>query len=414
MTTQTFEQFNLHANLIANIKALKYTNPTPIQKAAIPTVLSGSDVIGLAQTGTGKTAAFLLPIIQKLITGNSKGLRTLIIAPTRELVDQIREAAIELTKGLNLKIVSIYGGVSERPQISALRLGCDIVVACPGRLLDHIRERTISLKDIKSLVLDEADQMFDMGFLPDIRKILAQLPKDRQTLLFSATMPPEIKKLTTDILKNPKTIQAGEIAPIGTVAHALYPVAQHLKTKLLVSLLGKISSESVLVFTRTKHGAKKVDEALQKAEFKTASLHGNLSHNRRQEAMKGFRTGEYQVLVATDIAARGIDISSVTHVINFDIPNTTEAYTHRIGRTGRAEKTGDAFTFVTKEDEVMIKQIERILKGPIDRKTIDGFDYAAAVPAGSGGDDERRRNFGPRGGRPGNSSSRSRRPDRRR
>ena len=383
MTSVTFDSFQFHSTLTNNIKTLKYSDPTPIQAAAIPTVLAGTDVIGLAQTGTGKTAAFLLPVIQRLLTSKTKGLRVLIVVPTRELADQIQQAAIALTKGTNLRITSIYGGVSGRPQAATLRQGCDIVVACPGRLLDHLQQRTISLKDIEVLILDEADQMFDMGFLPDIKKILAQLPKIRQNLLFSATMPPEIKKLTVDILKNPKTIQAGQIAPIGTVAHALYPVPQHLKLKLLMSLLGHISSESVLVFTRTKFGAKKVDEALQKANFKTASLHGNLSHNRRQASMNGFRTGEFQILVATDIAARGIDISTVTHVINFDMPDTTEAYTHRIGRTGRAQKTGDAFTFVTRDDDDMIRQIERILKTSITRKTIEGFNYDLVAPAGS-------------------------------
>jgi ATP-dependent RNA helicase RhlE len=380
MTSSNFESFNFHPVLSTNIKALKYSEPTQIQKDAIPVVLTGADVIGLAQTGTGKTAAFLLPIIQRLLTSKSNKLRALIVVPTRELADQIREAALDLTEGTNLNITTIYGGVSPRPQVKALRLGCDIVVACPGRLLDHLRERTISLKDIEVLVLDEADQIFDMGFLPDLKKILAQLPKVRQSLLFSATMPPEIKKLTSEFLKDPKTVQAGQIAPIGTVAHALYPVKQHLKLKLLIALLAHISSDSVLVFTRTKFGAKRVDEALRKANFKTASLHGNLSHNRRQSSMNGFRTGEFQILVATDIAARGIDISTVTHVINFDMPGTTEAYTHRIGRTGRAQKTGDAFTFVTQEDQDMIRQIERILKTPIERKTLEGFHYEASVP----------------------------------
>jgi ATP-dependent RNA helicase RhlE len=401
MTSTSFKSFDFHPTLYANIEKLKYTDPTPIQKEAIPLVMNGGDVIGLAQTGTGKTAAFLLPIIQRLLNTKTTGLRTLILVPTRELADQIKAAAVVFLQGTSLKATTIYGGVGARPQVEVLQRGVDIVVACPGRLLDHIRNKTIQLRDIEVLVLDEADQMFDMGFLPDIRKILAQLPKNRQSLLFSATMPPEIKKLTIDILKSPQTVHAGENSPSSTVAHALYPVAQHLKTKLLIELLGQISSESVVVFTRTKYGAKRVDEALHKANFKTASLHGNLSHNRRQSSMNGFRSGEFQILVATDIAARGIDISTVSHVINFDMPSTTEAYTHRIGRTGRAQKTGDAFTFYTPEDEDMIRRIERTLKSNIARKTIEGFDYSAGAPVGAKASEERGRMLGATRGRGG-------------
>ena len=410
----SFDNFCLHAQISSNIHALDYETPTPIQRAAIPVVMKGRDIIGLAQTGTGKTAAFLLPILNRLLAKPGKGIRVLIVVPTRELADQIREAALDFSEGTKIRSVTLYGGVSINPQIQALRRGCEIVIACPGRLLDHLQQRTIDLRGVDTLVLDEADQMFDMGFLPNIRKIVQHLPKSRQTLLFSATMPAEIRRLTNEVLQNPETIQAGSIAPVATVAHALYPVPQHLKTALLMELLKTISSESVLVFTRTKHRAKRLEEVLQKARFKVASLHGNLSQNRRQASMKGFRSGEFQVLVATDIAARGIDISSVTHVINYDIPDTTEAYTHRIGRTGRAERNGDAFTFVTQEDNEMVRQVEKVLKAPIERRHIEGFDYRAAAPARSESPERGRRpsshNSRGRGGRPSSSQGNGQRP----
>ncbi|MBN8547855.1 MAG: DEAD/DEAH box helicase [Deltaproteobacteria bacterium] len=375
----SFEAFQLHSALVSNLQRLQFTQATPIQAQAIPAVLSQRDLIGLAQTGTGKTAAFMLPILQRLLEKPSNKIRALIVVPTRELAEQIRQVASELSRGTPIKTITIYGGVAFNPQRSNLHRGCDIVIACPGRLLDHIQQRTIDLRSVEHLVLDEADQMFDMGFLPNIRRILQHVPKNRQSLLFSATMPPEIRRLTGEILNNPQTIQIGETAPASTVAHALYPVPQHLKTELLIALLRDISHDSVLVFTRTKHRAKKVEKALQKARFEVAALHGNLSQNRRQASMQGFRSGEFQVLVATDIAARGVDISTVSHVINYDIPDTTEAYTHRIGRTGRAQKTGDAFTLVSREDEGMIRQIERVLKAKIDRKTIASFDYTQAA-----------------------------------
>lgn len=376
----SFTSFQFHPALASNLERLNFTQPTPIQAQAIPAVLGKRDVIGLAQTGTGKTAAFMLPIMQQLLAKPSKKIRALVIVPTRELAEQIRQVAADLSQGTALRTITIYGGVSINPQFNNLRRGCDIVIACPGRLLDHLQQRSIDLSAVEHLVLDEADQMFDMGFLPNIRRVLQHLPKARQNLLFSATMPDEIRKLTGELLRNPQTIQVGATAPVATVAHALYPTPQHLKTELLIALLREISHDSVLVFTRTKHRAKKVEKALAKARFDVAALHGNLSQNRRQASMQGFRSGEFQVLVATDIAARGIDISSVSHVINYDIPDTTEAYTHRIGRTGRAQKTGDAFTLVSREDEGMIRQIERVLKSKIDRKTISSFDYKQAAP----------------------------------
>jgi ATP-dependent RNA helicase RhlE len=376
----TFEAFKLHTALVSNLQRLQFTTPTPIQTQAIPAVLEKRDLIGLAQTGTGKTAAFMLPILQRLLESESKKVRALIVVPTRELAEQIRQVAQDLSHGTRIRAITIYGGVGMRPQVDSLRRGCDIVIACPGRLLDHIQQRTIDLRSLEVLVLDEADQMFDMGFLPSIRRLMQHIPRNRQSLLFSATMPPDIRRLTGEILHNPTTIQVGESAPVATVAHALYPVPQHLKTDLLVSLLHEISHESVLVFTRTKHRARKLELALQRARFEVASLHGNLSQNRRQASMQGFRDGKFQVLVATDIAARGVDISSVSHVINFDIPDTTEAYTHRIGRTGRAQKTGDAFTLITSEDEDMVRQIERVLRARIERKKIIGFDYTKVAP----------------------------------
>jgi ATP-dependent RNA helicase RhlE len=374
----TFDSFGLSSVLLSNIKNLGYTAPTPIQERAIPAVMEGRDLMGLAQTGTGKTAAFLLPIINKLMkqpAGNRRRARTLILAPTRELAEQIHEAAQDLGKATGLRSTTVYGGVNMNRQINALRNGADIVVACPGRLLDHMGQRTVDLGGVEYLVLDEADQMFDMGFLPDIKKILAGLPKERQTMLFSATMPEAIRSLASDILKEPETLRVGNSAPTETVSHAIYPVAHHLKTKLLLALLDRNTEGSVLVFTRTKHRAKRLAENLEKLGHKSTALQGNLSQNRRKEAMDGFRSGRYRVLVATDIAARGIDVSQITHVVNFDVPSTPETYTHRIGRTGRAARTGEAHTFVTGEDVSMVRAIERLLREPLTRKKVEGFDY---------------------------------------
>ncbi len=377
----SFTSFNLHPQIVAGVKALGYTTPTPIQRQAIPPVLEGRDVMGLAQTGTGKTAAFVLPILERLMKGPRGRVRALIIAPTRELAEQIHEAIGALGRQTKLRSVTIYGGVGVNPQIQKLRAGVEIVVACPGRLLDHINQGTINLSHLEVLVLDEADRMFDMGFLPDIRRILKHVPVKRQTLLFSATMPDDIRKLAHEVLHNPVTVQVGHAAPVNTVSHALYPVTQHLKTALLLELLKHTDTESVLVFTRTKHRAKRVGQQLEKAGYKAASLQGNLSQNKRQAALDGFRYGSFQILVATDIAARGIDVSSISHVINYDMPDTADAYTHRIGRTGRAAKTGDAFTFITREDEDMVRSIERVLGEKVERRTLKGFDYTKAAPS---------------------------------
>lgn len=375
-----FQNFQLHPLVAAGVTAAGYTAPTPIQEQAIPAVLHGKDVMGLAQTGTGKTAAFALPILHRLMQGGRRHVRALVVAPTRELAEQIHEAVTGLGQKTGLKSATVYGGVSMTPQVDKLRRGCEIVVACPGRLLDHVEQKTIDLSRVEVLVLDEADHMFDMGFLPDIRKILRHLPSKRQTLLFSATMPPEIRHLAHDVLVNPVTIQIGTTAPADTVSHALYPVSPHLKTPLLIELLRRTDTGSVLVFTRTKHRAKRLGEQLGKNGYRAASLQGNLSQAKRQAAMNGFRNGTFQILVATDIAARGIDVTQVSHVINYDIPNTADAYTHRIGRTGRAERSGDAFTLVTGEDKDVVREIERVLGNPIERRTVEGFNYNLAAP----------------------------------
>jgi ATP-dependent RNA helicase RhlE len=375
-----FQAFNFHPDITAGVTAAGYDTPTPIQAEAIPPVLAGRDVMGLAQTGTGKTAAFVLPILQRLVRGARGHVRALIVAPTRELAEQTHESIGSLGKQTRLRSVTVYGGVNANPQIKKLREGAEIVVACPGRLLDHIGQGTIDLSRLEVLVLDEADQMFDMGFLPSIRKILGQIPKKRQTLLFSATMPADIRHLAQEILDNPVTVQVGSTAPAVTVAHALYPVTQHLKTPLLLELLRHTDTESVLIFTRTKHRAKRLGEQLEKAGYRAASLQGNLSQNRRQAALDGFRDGTYQILVATDIAARGIDVSQISHVVNYDMPDTAEAYTHRIGRTGRAAKTGDAFTLFTGEDTEMVRTIERVLNSKLERRTVPDFDYNVPSP----------------------------------
>ncbi|GAB4490165.1 MAG: DEAD/DEAH box helicase [Thermodesulfovibrionales bacterium] len=375
-----FQDFQLHPLVAAGVAAAGYAEPTPIQRKAIPAVLKGRDVMGLAQTGTGKTAAFALPILNRLMQGGRRHVRALVIAPTRELAEQINESISGLGRKTGLKSATVYGGVGMQPQVEKLRRGVEVVVACPGRLLDHIGQKTIDLSRLEVLVLDEADHMFDMGFLPDIRRILKQLPSNRQTLLFSATMPDEIRSLARDVLREPVTVQVDTNAPAVTVSHALYPVSQHLKTPLLLELLRRTDTESVLIFTRTKHRAKRLGEQLVRNGYRAASLQGNLSQARRQAAMNGFRSGAFQILVATDIAARGIDVSQISHVINYDIPDTTDAYIHRIGRTGRAANAGDAYTMVTNEDMDTVRAIERVLGKPIERRKVDGFDYSAAAP----------------------------------
>lgn len=373
----SFDSFNLHSSILANVHALGYKTPTPIQSQSIPPILLGKDVMGLAQTGTGKTAAFTLPIIQRLMTGPRSCVRALIVAPTRELAQQIHEAFLKLSHGTGLQSVTLYGGVNMNSQIKKLESGAEIVVACPGRLLDHVQQKTINLSKVDILVLDEADQMLDMGFLPSIRRILTLLPKKRQTLLFSATMSYAIDELAYEFLHEPMKIKIGHSAPATSVKQALFPVANHLKSRLLINILRKTDIESVLIFTRTKHAAKKVAGNLEEAGFRATSLQGNLSQNKRQRAMDGFRNGTVQILVATDIASRGIDVSAISHVINYDMPDTVETYIHRIGRTGRADKRGEAFTLITHEDEIEVRNIERVLGNKLDQYKLEDFDYTA-------------------------------------
>jgi ATP-dependent RNA helicase RhlE len=376
----SFEAFNLHPSIMAGVRALGYAIPTPIQLQGIPPIMKGRDVIGLAQTGTGKTAAFALPILQRLLHSQRGQVAAAVISPTRELTEQTCQTISELGQKTRLRSIAIYGGVSIDQQIQRLRDGVEIAVACPGRLLDHLWKGTIDLSHLEVLVIDEADRMFDMGFLPDIRSILRCLLKQRQTLLFSATMPDDIRHLAKDILHDPVTVQIGRTMPASTVSHALYPVKQHLKTALLIELLRHTETGSVLVFTRTKHRTGRVAQQLQRAGFKATSLQSDLSQPRRQAALDGFRTGSFKILVATDIAARGIDVLRISHVINYDMPESTDAYTHRIGRTGRVNKNGDALTFVTSTDTAMVHALERVLNTTLERRTLQGFDYTASAP----------------------------------
>ena len=329
--------------------------------------------LGLAQTGTGKTAAFVLPILQQLMQGPRGKLRALIIAPTRELAEQTHTAIVQLGHHTGIRSITVYGGVSSQPQIKGLRNGVDIVVACPGRLLDLHNQKTIDLSNIQILVLDEADQMFDMGFLPDIRRIIAAVPKNRQTLLFSATMPQEIRALATDMLHDPVTAEISITQPLKSITHAMYMVEQTQKHDLLLNLLYDSGEGQVLVFTRTKHRAKKLAHQLLKDDISAIALQGNMSQNQRQAAMDKFRKGRAKVLVATDIAARGIDVSQVSHVINYDLPNTADAYTHRTGRTGRMERLGTALSLVTQDDLKMVRTIEKTMGKKLENRNMKGL-----------------------------------------
>jgi ATP-dependent RNA helicase RhlE len=375
-----FETFNLDPRIMDGVRKLGYEEPTPIQARAIPPVMEGRDIIGMAQTGTGKTAAFILPILQRLSHRPRGHTGALIVSPTRELAEQIYEASRDLGQYTGLKSIAIYGGVGMSMQVQKLRRGVEIVVACPGRLLDHLLKGTVDLSHLEVLVIDEADRMFDMGFLPDIRNIIKCIMGPRQTLLFSATMPSDIRRLVQEVLSDPVTVQIGQSAPAKTVSHAIYPVKQHLKTPLLIEILNLIKDGSALVFMRTKHRTERVAIQIKKAGFKATSLQGNLSQYSRQAALEGFKEGRFNVMVATDIAARGIDVSRISHVINYDMPDTTDAYIHRIGRTGRVNRNGDAFTFVTSTDMAMVKDIERILKAPLERRTLENFDYNVSAP----------------------------------
>jgi ATP-dependent RNA helicase RhlE len=361
----SFETFYLHPSIMSGVQALGYSIPTPIQVQAIPPIMQGRDVIGLAQTGTGKTAAFVLPILQRLLQGPRGYVRALIISPTRELAEQTCKVINKLGKHTGLRGIAIYGGMSINMQNQRLRGGVEIAVACPGRLLDHLWQGTITLSNLQVLVIDEADRMFDMGFLPDIRSILRCIMNRRQTLLFSATMPDDIRRLVQEILHDPVTVKVGRTMPAATVSHFLYPVRHHLKTALLKDLLRKVKMESVLIFTRTKHGAERLAQQLTRAGHRTIS---------------GFRTGSYKILVATDIASRGIDVMDISHVINYDMPDCTDSYIHRIGRTGRVGKAGDAFTFVTSKDTAMVRALENLLSTRLEQHTLQNFDYTIPAP----------------------------------
>ncbi len=330
--------------------------------------------MGLAQTGTGKTAAFGLPILERLMRTRGPGPRVLIVAPTRELASQIAAELRLLGRHTRIQVVTLFGGVSERPQIEALRRRPEILVACPGRLLDLHRQRHVHLDRVQTLVLDEADHLFDMGFLPDVRRILAALPSERQNLMFSATMPPMIRQLATDVLRDPHIAEVAHSAPAKTVSHALYPVPAGRKQALLEQLLESPELTSAIVFTRTKHRAKRLAKKLERIGHRAVALQGNMSQNQRDRAMNGFRSGTYNILVATDIAARGIDVAGVTHVINYDLPDTPDAYTHRIGRTGRAELNGQACSLVSEDDIDTVREIERVLGMTIPRHQVRGFE----------------------------------------
>ena len=366
------------------IQEAGYTEPTPIQLAAVPEILAGHDVIGIAQTGTGKTAAFVWPILTKLMAGrrngHPRGMRALIVAPTRELVVQIEENIRAYARHLPLRMATIFGGVSERPQIEALRSDVELIVATPGRLIDLMGRRLTNFSGIEFVVLDEADRMLDMGFLPPIRQIVKALPKNRQTLMFSASLSREIEKLTIEFQKSPKTIEIGRRAnPAETVTQFVYDVRPQQKPALLIHLLADPGFDTVLVFTRTKRGADRIARKLQAGGIKTGTIHSNRSQNQRLRALEDFKSGAVRVLVATDIAARGIDVDGISHVVNYDFPMHAEDYVHRIGRTGRAQAVGDAISFVTPEDHDQLRLLERFIGRGIVRKKAEGFDYSAVA-----------------------------------
>jgi ATP-dependent RNA helicase RhlE len=390
----SFQSLDLEARILQAVAEAGYTEPTPIQTAAIPPIIAGHDLIGIAQTGTGKTAAFTLPILTKLATqpsGQRRATRVLVIAPTRELVVQIDENVKAYAKHLPLTVATVFGGVGEHPQIRALRAGTDVVIATPGRLLDLMGQRCADFSQLRFLVLDEADRMLDMGFLPDIRRIVQQLPKQRQTLMFSASLSKEIERLTHEFQRAPKVIQIGRRAnPAETVTQLIYEVSTHLKPALLLHLLRDPQMNMVLVFSRMKHAADRVARNLEQQGIRTATLHSNRSQSQRLRALKDFKSGAVRVLVATNIAARGIDVDGISHVVNYDFPMHPEDYVHRIGRTGRAHAVGDAISFVTPEDRGELRALERFIGRGIVRKRAEGFNYSAGAPAYHAAEDERR------------------------
>ena len=403
----SFDNLGLHDSILQGIRDLGFIRPTPVQQQAIPPILEGKDVIACAQTGTGKTAAFVLPTLHKLMTehGHGKGIRALIVAPTRELAMQSMQHLQDLSRYVPLKGHAIYGGVPMPPQIKALREGVDIISATPGRLLDHVYEGRIDFAHCHTLVLDEADRMLDMGFLPDVKKIISLLPPKRQNLIFSATMPPEIMDLVRNICHSPVVVQIGvrSTTPTG-IRHAVYPVSQDQKPELLLKLLRQENMLSVLVFTRTKSRAERLSQTLHRSGVRVAVLHGDRSQVQRTRALEQFKQGRSQVMVATDIAARGIDVKDISHVINFDVPQSPEDYIHRIGRTARAEATGDAFSLVAPDEEEMIREIEKAIQKQLPRVTLPDFQYRKSAfpsPGGHGhGPAHRPGNFHRRSGPP--------------
>jgi ATP-dependent RNA helicase RhlE len=370
-----FKQFGLSPALNQGVQAMGYTDPTPIQLRAIPLLMEGKDVIGSAQTGTGKTAAFALPILHHL-GEPADGPRALILEPTRELAAQVETAFRDLARFTRLRVAVVYGGVGYGAQLAALRTGVDVLVATPGRLLDHLERRAVRLDRVQFLVLDEADRMLDMGFLPDVRRIVERCPRKRQTALFSATIPPEIETLIQWAMRQPVTVEVGvRRRPAETVKHVIYPVSDYQKTDLLLALLERVNYDSVIIFCRTRERADHVAALLKRHQHAVAVLHSNRTQMEREQALRGFRDGRYEVLVATDIAARGLDIANVSHVINYDVPQHPEDYVHRIGRTGRAEQAGDAFTLMVAEDMMHVQAIERFIGQKIPRVRLEGFEY---------------------------------------
>jgi len=378
-----FDRFGLHQTILRGVTDAGFDNPRPIQADTIGAILEGHDVLGLAQTGTGKTAAFALPMLDRLVRNPRRGIRALILAPTRELATQIAAEITVLGRHTRIRPAIIFGGVPQAKQVRQLNTLPEIVVGCPGRVLDLIQQGLLHLGQVETLVLDEADHMFDMGFLPGVRKIMNELPRQRQNLLFSATMPQEIRRLASDLLRNPHVVELANAQPAATIDHGLVMVAEQRKRDLLEFLLNGSDCDSAIVFTRTKHRARRLAEQLSRAGHRAVGLQGNLSQSQRDRAMEGFRSRRFNILVATDIVARGIDVSGVSHVINFDVPNTPEAYTHRIGRTGRAELQGIACTFVTGEDHAWLRATERMIGSPIARRQVAGFTSAPEPVAAS-------------------------------
>ena len=374
-----FSTLGLNDQLVQGILATGYTAPTEIQSRAIPLALQGKDLIGCAQTGTGKTAAFVLPLLNRLSTsphGSRRHVRALILTPTRELAQQVEDFITSYGKFMTLQSLSVYGGVNMNNQMKRLARGVDIVIATPGRLLDHMNRRSIDLSKVEILVLDEADRMFDMGFINDVRKIIAKVPAQRQTLLFSATMSKEVRALTASIQKHPEFIEIGHrTKPVETVTQHFYTVPQDQKMDLLFHILDSTDMDSVLVFSRTKHGADKISRRLERKGVKAIAIHSNRTQSQRDHALAGFKQGHYKVLVATDIAARGIDVEGISHVVNYDTPTFAEDYIHRIGRTGRATLKGDALTFVSREEQKHLKKIEHFVEKRYELKKYPSFDY---------------------------------------